>query len=39
MKYTVITLTNEGKTITLCTEEQTYHISGAFQINSAMLDA
>ena len=39
MKYTVITLTNEGKTITLRTEEQTYHISGAFRINSAMLDA
>ena len=39
MKYTVITLTNEGKTIFLRTEEQTYHISGAFRINSAMLDA
>ena len=39
MKYTVITLTNEGKFVTLCTEDQTYHISGAFQINSAMLNA
>ena len=39
MKYTVITLTNEGKFVTLCTEDQTYHISGAFRINSAMLNA
>lgn len=37
MKYTVITLTNEGKFISLRTEDQNYHISGAFQINSAML--
>ena len=38
-KYTVITLTNEGKFITLSTEDRCYHISGAFQINTAMLDA
>ena len=37
-KYTVITLTNEGKFITLSTEDRCYHISGAFQINTAMLD-
>ena len=39
MKYTVITLSNEGKTISLRTEDQSYHISGAFRINTAALTA
>ena len=38
-KYTIITLVNEGKFISLHTEDKDYHISGAFQINAAMLDA
>ena len=38
-KYTVITLVNEGKFIALSTEDRDYHISGAFQINAAMLVA
>ena len=38
-KYTIITLTNEGKFIFLHTEDKDYHISGAFQINAAMLEA
>ena len=38
-KYTVITLNNEGKFISLHTEDKDYHISGAFQINAAMLAA
>lgn len=35
--FTVISLTNEGTTIALYTEDKTYHISGAFRINTAML--
>ena len=38
-KYTVISLVNEGKFIALSTEDRDYHISGAVQINAAMLDA
>ena len=38
-KYTIITLVNEGKFISLHTEDKDYRISGAFQINAAMLAA
>ena len=38
-KYTVINLSNEGRYITLTTEDRNYHISGAFQINAALLIA
>lgn len=38
-RYTIITLNNEGKFIALHTEDKDYHISGAFQINAAMLAA
>ena len=38
-KYTIITLVNEGKFIALSTEDKDYRISGAFQINAAMLEA
>ena len=35
--FTVITLTNEGKFVTLRTEDRRYHIAGAFDINAGML--
>ncbi len=38
-KYTIITLNSEGKFISLYTEDKDYRISGAFQINTALLDA
>ena len=34
---TVITLKNEGKSVTLHTEDRRYHISGVFEINTSML--
>ena len=34
---TVITLKNEGKSVTLHTEDRRYHISGVFEINTGML--
>ena len=37
MNYTVINLTNEGRFIALNTDDKYYHITGAFQINAAML--
>ena len=39
MNYTVINLYNEGRSVALHTEDKFYHISGAFRINSAMLNA
>ena len=38
-KYTVINLSNEGRYIALTTEDRNYRISGAFQINAALLIA